>query len=493
MKTPIDSAWPSDSGIAGQYLDALGAEQVDRHARPRHVGDDEVVHPRRRRVAGDRRLQRHAAARPSPRISASPPVARSLSLNAAVSSRIATSRASGSRRCTGSVMNTKAIRLPIVRRLVLAPPRHGNHHLHRRRRHASQQSKLSQRAGHDRQRDVVERAAPGALDVEQPLDGHRVADQRAPRPDRRVEERGGRRARDVLADRERRPPQRPAEPRRGARRARRPRPARAAAPPPTRPALRPPAGPGPAPGRRPTPRRAARARAHPDRGRAAAARRPARTCRRPSRGGSSSRDPRCRPRVAVRGGSPTAGASGPAARRAPRRPARRTPRARAARHPPRAPPRAAAGRIPLHRPTPAPRTRPAGNASRIAEPRRAPSRDATCARTRASVIGGRDGSGRKRPFHATCMCALAVSVWRKEASSGVRRSGTRHRVQARRAARHGPAVGTRAPPLRPAGGSGGGGATSGPLAVELGDEGLRESAGWGCMGSILLPPRYKRK
>ena len=72
---------------------------------------------------------------------------------------------------------------------------------------------------------------------------------------------------------------------------------------------------------------------------------------------------------------------------------------------------------------------PGGNASRIRNRGAPPSRDATCARTRASVIGGRDGSGRKRPFHATCMCALAVSVWRKEASSGVRRSGTRQRVQ----------------------------------------------------------------
>ena len=45
-----------------QHLDALRAEQVDGHPRPGHVGDDEVVHPRRRRVARHRRLQRRPAA-----------------------------------------------------------------------------------------------------------------------------------------------------------------------------------------------------------------------------------------------------------------------------------------------------------------------------------------------------------------------------------------------------------------------------------------------
>ena len=78
-----------------------------------------------------------------------------------------------------------------------------------------------------------------------------------------------------------------------------------------------------------------------------------------------------------------------------------------------------------------------------------PSRDATWARTRATVIGGRDGSGSKRPFQATCMWARSVSVWRNEASRGVRRSGTSHSVQAARATDHGPAVGTRAIAISP--------------------------------------------
>ena len=46
---------------------------------------------------------------------------------------------------------------------------------------------------------------------------------------------------------------------------------------------------------------------------------------------------------------------------------------------------------------------PAGYASRMRKRGAPPSRDATCAITRASVIGGRPGPGRKRPFHATCM------------------------------------------------------------------------------------------
>ena len=50
-----------------------------------------------------------------------------------------------------------------------------------------------------------------------------------------------------------------------------------------------------------------------------------------------------------------------------------------------------------------PREPAGGNASRMRKRGAPPSRDATCAITRASVIGGRPGPGRKRPFHATCM------------------------------------------------------------------------------------------
>ena len=162
------------------------------------------------------------------------------------------------------------------------------------------------------------------------------------------------------------------------------------------------------------------ARAPPGRGRAAAARRRARTCRRPARGGSSSAARRSRPRGAARGGSPTAGACGRAGARAPRRRARRS-------APPTAAPRRARRTCrrmskcsaSTHTGCAKP---PGGKARRWRKRGVESSREATCACTRASVIAGRAGSGRKRPRQATCMCALAVSVWRKEASSGVRRS-----------------------------------------------------------------------
>ena len=215
------------------------------------------------------------------------------------------------------------MRLPIGGLLAGAAARHGHHHLQRRGHDVPQQRQLAQRAGDHRERDVVERGLARALDLEQVRDRERVADERAARADRVVEERGRRGARDVLADRHRRAAQRAAEApgRAGGARGAAERPQRLGAG--VRPAPPPRAAPRRAPGQRAAdPARAARA--PPDRGRAAAARRRARTCRRPARDGSSSAARRCRPRAAARGGSPTAAACGRAGATARCRRARRS-------------------------------------------------------------------------------------------------------------------------------------------------------------------------
>ena len=161
-----------------------------------------------------------SGSRPSPCSSASPPPARPLPLNAAVcrADRVEPRErvAEVHRQRDEDERDAVAHR----RLLAGAAARDGHHHLQRRRRDAPQQREPAQRAGDHRERDVVERGAAGALDLEQLADRERVAGERAAGPDRVVEERRRRRPRDVLADGHRGPAQRAAE---AGRRSRRPR------------------------------------------------------------------------------------------------------------------------------------------------------------------------------------------------------------------------------------------------------------------------------
>ena len=137
---------------------------------------------------------------------------------------------------------------------------------------------------------------------------------------------------------------------------------------------------------------------------------------------------------------------------------------------------------------------PGGKASRMRKRGALPSLDATCARTRASVMAGRAGSGEKRPFHATCICARAVSVWRKEASSGVRRSGTREgcgpaarQTMASRSELRRSHLARRANRRRA------GRRTARVRSPANCSIRAWEKVGWGCMASMLLSGGYKHK
>ena len=174
--------------------------------------------------------------------------------------------------------------------------------------------------------------------------------------------------------------------------------------------------PGPPPLLRCPPARAARA--PPGRGRAAAARPPACDRRRPARGGSSSGARRSRPRGEGARWISHSGCMRSSRARAPRQRARRSGSARAARSSATTWRGCRSAGVDPH----GAREPPGREGEALAEAGGRVRRGATCACTRSSVIAGRAGSGRKRPRHATCMCALPVSACRKEASSGVRRS-----------------------------------------------------------------------
>ena len=104
---------------------------------------------------------------PSPCSSASPPPARPVPLNAAVSARIARRRASGSLTFTGNVMKTKAMRLPIAASSPAPRRDTGTITFSGAGTTCRSSDELAQRAGDHRERDVVERGVARALDLEQ--------------------------------------------------------------------------------------------------------------------------------------------------------------------------------------------------------------------------------------------------------------------------------------------------------------------------------------